>query len=320
MFKDLNNLPPAPPALDQTVRADFERAHFKAFLHDIFSWLMREDNDLLPFDEVQKHLPLHNQHYLGMQEIPVDKIIGSVGRYQDFDRAFLPKRTNLRPRWVNIDRARLQDINLPPIEVYKVGDAYFVKDGNHRVSVARQNGQAFIDAEVIEWNVPVTLNENTRIDDLIREQEQAEFLQKTHLLNLIPDAKIEFSLPGMYDKLIEHIQVHRWYMGIKRKAEVPFEEAVISWYKRVYLPLVQIIREKNILDDFPGRTETDLYLWIIEHQWYLAQQRLKSKVTLEEAATHFVNKYSRRPWRRLKYSYWKWRKKLFKLVEDRQRA
>jgi hypothetical protein len=185
-----------------------------------------------------------------------------------------------------------------------VGEAYFVKDGNHRVSVARENGQAFIDAEVIEINVPVNLDSHTSINDLIVKQEYIEFLEQTNLHELIPDARIELSLPGMYDKLIDHIQVHRWYMGIKRKAEVPYGDAVISWYKKVYMPLVTIIREKKILDDFPERTEADLYLWIIEHQWFLAEHRLEGKVPLEEAATHFVNKYSRRPWRRFKYFAW----------------
>lgn len=317
-MNQIGNEPKLTPMVEQTARADFEKAHFKAFMHEIFGWLMKEDNDLLPFDEVQKSLPLHSQHYAGIHEISIDKIIGSVGRYQDFDRAFLPKRTTTRSRWVNIDRARMQDVSLPPIEVYKVGEAYFVKDGNHRVSVAREDGQVFIDAEVIEINLPIHFDPQTNVRDLILKHEYMEFLTQTGLKDLIPEADIELSIPGMYEKLVDHIQVHRWYMGIKRKAEVPYSEAVISWYKKVYLPLVTIIRAKEILNDFPGRTEADLYLWIIEHQWFLGHNRLEGKVTIEEAATHFVNKYSRRPFRRLKYIYWKWRKKLFKLVEDRR--
>ena len=114
-------------------------------------------------------------------------MIGSVGRYRDFDRAFLPKRQQTGERWMSIDRAYLQDVVLPPIEVYKLGDFYFVKDGNHRVSVARERRQAFIDAYVIEFDLTVPVDEKTDIDELIRLREHAEFLAQTRLDQLLPN-------------------------------------------------------------------------------------------------------------------------------------
>lgn len=279
------------PTIFQTSKADFENAIRKGFWHKILSFLTQSKNELLPFDEVRKHLPMEGQHYLGIREIPVEKIIGSVSRYNDFDRAFMPLRRHTRDRWESVDRAQLQDIILPPIEVYKIGEVYFVRDGNHRVSVAREKGQAFIDAEVIEIDAPVPLDTDTSLDDLILIQEQAEFLTKTRIKEIRPNANLLLTLPGQYSKLFEHINVHRWFMGEEQHREIPYEEAVGDWYDRVYLPLVKIIREHKILDNFPERTETDLYLWIIEHLWYLKNE-IKGEISLEEAVEHFNEEYS----------------------------
>lgn len=283
--------------ISNTARSDFEQALRKGFWRSFFSWFKGKENRLLPFDEVRRLLPYQSQHYLGMRQIPVRQIIGSVGRYQDFDRAFLPRRSGLGSRWVSIDMAHLQDIILPPIEVYKIGDAYFVKDGNHRVSVARERGQEEIDAYIIEIDSPVKIDENTNIDDLILSIEKTEFDSRTQLNDVRPYAKIELTLPGAYTKLIEHIQTHRWFMGENFHREVSIREAAGSWYDDVYQPLVQVIRDQGTLKEFPGRTEADLYLWIIEHLWYLREE-FNRDVSLEDATHHFTEKYSVSP---LKY-------------------
>ena len=127
--------------VSNTAREDFARARRRAFLSEITSFLARRPNDLLSFEEVQKALPLQGQIYRGVRQVPVAEIQGSVDRYQDFDRNFLPTQAHTRPRWEAIDRASLAQATLPAIQVYQVGDVYFVKDGNHRVSVARSMGQ-----------------------------------------------------------------------------------------------------------------------------------------------------------------------------------
>ena len=284
------------PFFSERARADFEDALRKGFWRRIWSWFTQSDNRLLPFDDIRKALPIRGQHDLGMQQIPLDKIVGSVGRYQDFDRAFLPRYSFLRARWVSIDSAHLQDINLPPIEVYQIGDAYFVKDGNHRVSVARERHQAFIDAEVTEIVSPIPITPLTDINDLISQVEKIEFYEKTKIDQIRPDAKIEFTLPGGYSKLLEHISVHRYFMGEQRKARVPYAEAVASWFDEVYMPMVQVIQTNEILKNFPNRTEADLYLWIIEHLWYLREE-YKQEVSMEEAATHYAKTYAQQPFR-----------------------
>ncbi|MCC6147341.1 MAG: hypothetical protein IT308_07200 [Anaerolineaceae bacterium] len=284
-------------SLNARAHSDFESARRKSFWRAIAAWLTGASNALLPYSEVRKQLPLGGQRDIGLRTVPLDHIIGSVGRYRDFDRAFLPKHTYTIKRWVNIDRAHLQDIILPPIELYKIGEAYFVKDGNHRVSVARERGQIDIDAYVIELDVPVEIGPDTNIDDLIRKKEEAHFVLKTGIKELRPDSRIELTLPGGYDKLLEHIHVHHWFMGIEHQASVPWQKAVKSWYDEVYLPLLKVIYDSNILHKFPGRTEADLYLWIIEHLFYLREQY--ADITLEEAVEHFVENYTEDPFKRL---------------------
>jgi hypothetical protein len=282
------------PGLDQQARKDFDRAHFKAFINATFSRLRRTNNDLLPFDEIRRNIPWRGQADLGYVEVPLDHIIGSVGRYQDFDRAFLPKLTHIRSRWENIDRARMKDIPLPAVEMYKIGEVYFVKDGNHRVSVARERGQAFIDAFVIEIHTDVAITPETDLEQLILVQEYQRFLDTTGLERVSANREIHLTQAGQYEKLLEHIQVHRWYLGEHYRYDLGAEKAARSWYKRVYLPLVEIISNMKILAHFPGRSEADLYLWIIEHQYYLAEQS-DGMVTLEQAAKHFVNRFSYKP-------------------------
>ena len=277
----------APMVIYATAKGDFETALRKGYWRSVMNWFARTDNQLLPFDEIRAKLPVSGQHEIGMQQIELDKIIGSVGRYMDFDRAFLPRRTNTRRRWESVDRAVLQDIVLPPIEVYKVGSVYFVKDGNHRVSVARERGQAFIDAYVTEIDVPFEVDEHSQIDQIIREIEQARFDDKTAIQKIRPGAEIHFTVPGGPDKVLEHIRVHQWFMGEKRKKAVPFEEAVAEWYDEVYQPLIRVIHHLGIMDGFPGRSDADLYLWIIEHLHYLREE-YHAEVTLEDAASHFA--------------------------------
>lgn len=290
--EDISRLP---RLIREIAKEDFNSARRLGFWRSLFRWFTRSSNELLPFDEVRKRLPMQGQHYIGHREIPLDQVVGSVGRYNDFDRAFLPLRAETRSRWINIDAARMQDISLPAIEVYKIGSFYFVKDGNHRVSVARRKGQVFIDAEVIEIDVGVPLNSEADVDDLIRLQEKAEFYTHTHLLDLRKDADIELTVPGGYQKLLEHINVHHWFMGEKRKTAVPYADAVAHWYDRVYLPLVKVIRQEKILNKFPRRTEADLYLWIIEHMWYLREDTPGSNPSLEQAAQDFAHRFSDHP-------------------------
>jgi len=128
--------------------ADFFKARRKAVLSSIFAGLRGQSTDMLSFEEARKLLRPTNEAYEGVKTVEIAKIVGSEGRYRDFDRNFLPRRKNTRRRWQNISVAHQLQIDLPAIKVYDLGGLYFIRDGNHRVSVARQRGVEFIDAEV----------------------------------------------------------------------------------------------------------------------------------------------------------------------------
>jgi hypothetical protein len=141
-------------------------------------------------------------------------------------------------------------------------------------------------------DIPGKLDANTNLDNLLMVQEYAEFLTVTHLDQLVPEQDFHFSIPGQYGKILQHISVHQWFMGEAQKHPIEYLDAVKGWYKELYKPLVKIIRKYKILDQFPGRTETDLYLWIIEHRWYLGEE-LHRPVSLEAAALNFAEKFSK---------------------------
>jgi hypothetical protein len=138
-------------SVEVQVEADFGRARRRAFFGRVAARLRRECRRLMAFDEVgEGHLAL-NRRRLGLRDIEVSKIIGSVGRHDAFDRDFMPTKASLAERWKRVDRAFHCGLNLPAVRLYKIGNAYFVEDGNHRVSVARYQGVETIEAEVTEF-------------------------------------------------------------------------------------------------------------------------------------------------------------------------
>lgn len=247
-------------------REDFQRARRKSFLQSVAALLSNQPNELIPFDEVRKRINIRGMVSRGLQHVPLDKIIGSEGRYTDFDRRFLPRRTQTSGRWQSVDLAHYAEIPLPPVDLYKLGDVYFVKDGNHRVSVARERGNHEIDAYVTEYMVDVPLDERLSLRDLLLKEEYSDFLEWTGLADLRPEQRIELSALGGYLELIEHINTHRYYLSTEQERDVLLEEAVASWYDTVYMPAIEAIRQHKILAQFPGRTEADLYVWIMQHR------------------------------------------------------
>ncbi len=273
---------------------DFSGARAKAFLRSVLGVISGHRHRMLAWDDVKDKLRLGGMVYRGMQVVPIENIVGSVGRYKDFDDAFLPTTNTLSMRWRKVNRAFYDDVSLPPIQLYKVGDAYFVLDGNHRVSVAREHGIAFIDAEVTEAisRVPTTA-EDLNADMLSILGEYADFLERTHLDKLCVDQNIRFSIGGAYARLIEHIAVHRYFMGLDLQRDITEDESVTDWFDNVYMPIIHAIRDENILKDFSGRTEADLYLWIIDHKHFLHESSGED-ISPEDAAAHYAENYAPR--------------------------
>lgn len=269
-------------------QADFAAARTKAFFRDILALLTRQPNRLMEFDKVSQKLHIGGPIYRGVQAVSVDRIIGSMQRYQDFDRAFLPAQSHTASRWTRVNRAWYEEISLPPVLLYKVGDVYFVVDGHHRVSVAREQGADFVDAEVRECHVKVTVTADLQPEDLELLGAQVEFLERTHLDQLRPQTSIQVTILGGYERMLEHIAVHLYFMGLDLQRDISDEEAVEHWHDTVYQPVIDILRQSDLMKAFPSRTEADFYLWAMDRQHYLIAQGQADWVEPGQAAEEFV--------------------------------
>jgi nucleotide-binding universal stress UspA family protein len=275
---------------------DFRHARRQANLQQVVARLTGKSAELLSYEDVRQKLKAMELSGEELKEIPLDAIVGSVGRYTDFTRGFLPRQDSDEGRWARVKVAMTDMRGVPPIQVYQIGQAYFVQDGNHRVSIARRLGATHIEAYVTQVQTKVPLSPDIQSDDLILKAEYTEFLEHTCLDELRPEADLSVTAPGQYQVLEEHIEVHRYFMGLEQEREIPYTEAVAHWYDEVYLPVVWVIRERGILRDFPGRTETDLYLWTSEHRATLMQE-LGWEIDPKVAATDLSVQLSPRPQR-----------------------
>jgi hypothetical protein len=272
-------------------RESFNVARRRAFIQDILAELSGRPENLLSFSDVTEQLHLQAApEEMGLQEIPLRAIVGSVGRYKDFNRTFLPRRQISPERWARIDSLRRQS-SLAPIDVFKIGDVYFVQDGNHRVSVARARGDRTIQARVVEIPTRVPLGPTTSPDDLILKAGYTEFLERTSLDRTCPGQRIELTKPGGYWSLQQHIEIHQFYVGLRSQGYPDMAEAAADWYHNVYGPVVDTIRSSGILKHFPGRTEADLYLWIAENR-----ARLQMRYGDSDKAREAVDDFARENW------------------------
>ena len=276
------------PLIESQVQMDFNRARLWANLKATIARLSGLPSQLLSFEEVREKLHIGGPIYRGVQQVPVEKILGSVDRYRDFDRAFLPLSHRFGERWRSVNRAFYQDVSLPPVLLYQVDQVYFVVDGHHRVSVAREHGQLYIDAEVRECQVSVPVSADIKPEDLVVLGQQAEFYRRTDIQRLRPDHNIEVTVLGGYDRMLEHIAVHRYFLGLDWAREISSEEAVTHWFDEVYTQIVATLSQNDILSAFPGRTFGDLYLWVLDHQHFLVEQTESQLSPPQQAAEAFV--------------------------------
>ncbi|MFN2198715.1 MAG: universal stress protein [Anaerolineales bacterium] len=273
---------------------DFQQARQQAVLEQLSARLSGKSDQLLSFDEVRKQLHGIETSTRTLQEIPLDAIVGSVGRYNDFTRKFLPKEEISGDRWARVMAASDSLQGLPPIEVYQIGEAYFVLDGNHRVSVARQLDMGTINAYVVEIKTRVPLSAEDDPDSLILKAEYTRFLEQTHFDEVRPEANLILTAPGKYPLLEEHLRQHQYYLGVEQNRPIRDAEAVASFYDTVYSPVVEVIRSSGLLREFPDRTEADLYLWLSEHQAAL-QEALAMEINPLRAAADLAEVKSSQP-------------------------
>jgi len=248
----------------------------------------------MSFGDVQKKLQLGDLHYLGLQDVSLDQIVGSVSRFADFTRFFSPRQDHLQERWQRIEQLRAGGRDLPPVELYKVGQAYFVCDGNHRVSVARQHGLSTLRAIVWEYETQVPLQPDSDIDDLLCEAAHTAFVEHTHIDRVRPGIQIELTRPDGYEDLLRDIQAHQQIFSRIEQRDIAGDEAVALWYDIRYTPIVEIIRRRHILQHFPGLTETDLYLWLCRNRREL-EGHSRRHIRLEEAAHDLAQRFGKNP-------------------------
>ncbi len=271
---------------------DFHKARRQAAIQSVVRRIARQPNQLLPYDPVRKQLGGIESAERVLRDIPLAAIVGSVSRYTDFNRDFLPRKKVQSQRWARVKAAMGSLRGLPPIEVYQIGDVYFVQDGNHRVSTARQAGNQQIQAYVKTVRTRVPLTTDAQLDDIIIKAEFVTFLNQTELDETRQQTDLSTTAPGRYPQLAQQIEAIRTQMAQAQKTESSLKEAAAHWHDRVYLPVIEIIRAQNLLTEFPNRTETDLFIWIMKYQadlraelgWAVSPERTVAAIKLRFSA------------------------------------
>jgi hypothetical protein len=246
---------------------DFGRARRRRALARVAAALRREPSDvnvILPFEEVVEALGRRGERQLGLQTIPLDSIVGTVDRSREFDRAFRPTSSRVRPRWERIAEATRKGKAMPPIDVYRIGELHFVKDGHHRVSVARELGYEVIDSYVTEVVTELGAERAIRLHDLALKSHQRLFYER---VPLPPDARAQIKLSDewRYAALAEAVEAwgFRWIQAtgeVKSRAEV-----AEAWFHEEYEPVVEMLREADLVR---RGTETESYMRVA-HLRYL---------------------------------------------------
>jgi hypothetical protein len=257
-----------------TARSTYEKARRRQAYRRLARLIRRSPPpaDLLPLDEVSRRLRAFEQSYLGVMPIEVSKIVGTVDRVGEFDRDFLPRRRRVEDRWRRVEEA-FPEGDFPPIQVYRLGEAYFVVDGHHRVAIARQRRMSHIDAEVTELRARWTLPADADLGRIIHAEQERIFMEESGLERARPEARIEFTRAQGYIQLLENVKVHGYHLMQVRGEVLPPEDIAADWYDRVYRPTVDAIRRDELFELYPGATEGDLFLWVYQRLLELFPER-----------------------------------------------
>jgi hypothetical protein len=267
----------------------FDAARRAALMEDLLRLVARRPVDLLPFEEVRQGLRLRHMVDRGTYEVPLEAIVGTIDRGREFNRMFLPRAESLRHRWERVNELAEGSAGFAPVELYQVGHAYFVVDGHHRVSVARALNLRVIEAHVKEFVTPVPLDPQESLEEVMLKRTLADFLEVT---GLSPEGdEFRATVAHGYDRLLDHINVHRYFLALERGTEVTWEDGVAAWRDHLYRPMVELIQRAGVMDGFPGRTATDLYLFTMDHLHFL---RSRYRVVRPELGVRHFRTLARR--------------------------
>jgi hypothetical protein len=248
---------------------DFSRARRSQLLAELGRRLRREPDDvalILPFDEVVEALGRVGEVELGLQTIPLDSIVGTVDRTGDFDRGFRPTTTRVRGRWQRIAAAQRRGEAFPPISVYRVGDLHFVRDGHHRVSVAKSLGREDIDAYVSQVRTRVGTDETLRLADLPLKDHERLFKERVPLPPQC-HARVRPSDPWDYGHLAEGVEAWGFRLMQERREYMDREEVAATWFAEEFDPVVATLRAGGFIRS--SETEADAYMRVAAARYEL---------------------------------------------------
>jgi hypothetical protein len=253
---------------------DFGRARRQRTLSRLAHRLRREPGDvnlILPFEEVLAALGRRGERRLGLESIELDSIVGTVNRGREFDRSFRPTSARVRSRWERIATAQRRGESMPPIDVYRIGDLHFVKDGHHRVSVARALGHTTIDAWITEVQTAIGAGREIRLKDLPLKSHERLFFER---VPLPPEARkrIELSDEWRYAGLAEGVEAWGFRVMQGRGELLSREEVAEAWFREEYEPVVAMLREADLIGSGTEteaymRVSTLRYLMLRTHEW-----------------------------------------------------
>jgi hypothetical protein len=261
-------------------QSDFARARRHSTLADVAHRLRRHSPDynvILPFEEVVEALGRTWEKQLGLDTIELDSIVGTVDRRKDFDRGFRPTSDRTRPRWERIAMAQRRGEDMPPISVYRIGDLHFVRDGHHRVSVARALGRDVIDAYVTEVGTKIGAGRSLTLSELPLKGHERVFFER---VPLPPDrrARLKLTDPWRYAELAEGVEAWGFRL-IQRRGEVlSREEVARTWFDEEYLPIVAMLREAGLLG---SGTEAEAYLRVSGERYRLLRTHTWNEEIIE---------------------------------------
>ncbi|MCP4401068.1 MAG: universal stress protein [bacterium] len=250
-----------------TALQDFRRARHRADLERIVSFLKEQSVGLLSHDELYTQSQTLDSQPRQVRNIPLDAIVGKLSRDKEFTERVFPaqkyKSTSLMKDAFSYDE---NPQKFAPIELYQIGDSYFISDGNSRLSSALQTGAKVIEAFVIPIQTERVSSQDLQADALVLNAEYHNFVAHSPLDRLRAWRKHEITIPGKYHVLEEQLEVCRYLFCELQQAEFSDEALVLFWYDTLYLPAITLIDSLEILRDFPERTAGDLYIWVCEHR------------------------------------------------------
>jgi hypothetical protein len=258
----------------QIIESVGQRKEPPIWYEDLLENLGLKDQHIRCFQHVSQDGSSLNRRDLGVIPVPVERIVGTVSRCRDVRTDFQPSRNRSLPRLGQIREAMKRGEIMPPLELNRLRDEYYVLDGHHRVAVAKEMDMAYLDAHVVDY-LP---SSDTLEDALARERSNFEIATGLY--------RIELTQPGGYESLLEHIRCHQDHMPPEQGRSTSAREAGEDWYRQIYLPMVVEMRHelasRRVSERFPHRTVGDLYLIVAEHMRDASRHSGK-EITLYEA-------------------------------------